>query len=70
MRVGNGLGKVDMGPMVSSKERDRYESLLKHAKDQGAEPIVGGGRPSEFNRGWFVDPTILTGCNFFFYWFC
>ena len=63
VRVGNGLGKVDMGPMVSSKERDRYESLLKHAKDQGAEPIVGGGRPSEFNRGWFVDPTILTGCN-------
>lgn len=63
VRVGNGLEKVDMGPTVSSKERDRYEALLKNAKDQGAEPIVGGGRPSAFNQEWFVEPTILTGCD-------
>ena len=41
-----------MGPMVSSKERDRYEKLIKNAKNQGAEPVSGGGRPSEFNRGY------------------
>lgn len=63
IRVGNGLDKVDMGPMVSSKERERYEKLLKNASNQGAEVLAGGGRPSEFNRGWFVEPTILSGCD-------
>ena len=63
VRVGNGLNKVDMGPMVSSKERARYETLITTAKNQGAQAVTGGGRPSEFNRGWFVEPTILAGCD-------
>jgi len=54
IRVGNGLDRVDMGPMVSSKERDRYEALMKNARDQGARAVTGGGRRGEFNRGWFV----------------
>ena len=63
IRIGNGLEKVDMGPMVSEKERTRYEAVLKKAQDQGAKALVGGGRPSEFNRGWFVEPTILVDCT-------
>ena len=31
IRVGNGLDKVDMGPIVSEKERDRYEKSSKHS---------------------------------------
>ena len=63
IRIGNGLEAVDMGPMVSSKERDRYETLLKKATDEGARPAAGGGRPSQFNRGWFVEPTVLVDCT-------
>lgn len=63
VRVGNGLDKVDMGPMVSMKERDRYEGLLKKAQDQGARVATGGGRPAGFNRGWFVEPTVLVDCT-------
>lgn len=63
LRIGNGLDSVDMGPLVSSKERDRYETLLAKAKDEGARAAVGGGRPSEFNRGWFVDATVLVDCT-------
>ena len=63
IRIGNGLDKVDMGPLVSSKERDRYESLLSNASNQGANAIVGGGRPAEFNQGWFVEATVLIDCN-------
>jgi betaine-aldehyde dehydrogenase len=63
IRIGNGLNKVDMGPLVSSKERDRYESLLSNASNQGANAIVGGGRPAEFNQGWFVEATVLIDCN-------
>tara|TARA_B100000929_G_scaffold252415_1_gene212814 strand:- start:173 stop:1687 length:1515 start_codon:yes stop_codon:yes gene_type:complete len=63
VRVGNGLDKVDMGPIVSSKERDRYEAVLHKAIDEGAEAAIGGGRLSEFNKGWFVEPTVLVDCN-------
>lgn len=63
VRVGNGLDQVDMGPIVSQKERDRYEAVLKRATDEGAEAVIGGGRPADFNRGWFVEPTVLVGCN-------
>lgn len=61
LRIGNGLGKVDMGPMVSERERDRYERILARAIQQGATVACGGGRPAGLNRGWFTDATVLTG---------
>jgi betaine-aldehyde dehydrogenase len=61
LRIGNGLGKVDMGPMVSERERDRYERILGRAIQQGAKVACGGGRPAGLNRGWFTDATVLTG---------
>ncbi len=60
LRIGNGLGKVDMGPMVTEKERTRYEGVLARAIEQGAKVACGGGRPAGFNKGWFVEPTVLT----------
>ncbi|HKJ51191.1 MAG TPA: aldehyde dehydrogenase family protein, partial [Gammaproteobacteria bacterium] len=63
IRVGNGLDKVEMGPLVAEKERSRYEGVLARAREQGAEVTLGGGRPPGQDRGWFVEPTILTGCN-------
>jgi acyl-CoA reductase-like NAD-dependent aldehyde dehydrogenase len=61
LRIGNGLDKVDMGPMVSSRERDRYEAILAKAIKQGAKVACGGGRPKGLNHGWFADATVLTG---------
>ncbi len=63
LRIGNGMDKVDMGPLVSSKERDRYEALMTNAQNEGARAAIGGGRPAEFNRGWFVDATVLVDCT-------
>ncbi|MFT7533874.1 MAG: acyl-CoA reductase-like NAD-dependent aldehyde dehydrogenase [Gammaproteobacteria bacterium] len=63
LRVGNGLGKVDMGPMVSDKERTRYEKILDDAQSEGAEAAIGGGRPTSLNLGWYVDPTVLINCT-------
>lgn len=61
LRIGNGLDKVDMGPMVSARERDRYEAILAKAIKQGAKVACGGGRPQGLNHGWFADATVLTG---------
>ncbi|MEM7292671.1 MAG: aldehyde dehydrogenase family protein [Pseudomonadota bacterium] len=63
IRIGNGLEKVEMGPMVAEKERIRYENVLMNARDQGATVKFGGGRPNGFDTGWFVEPTILTDCT-------
>jgi acyl-CoA reductase-like NAD-dependent aldehyde dehydrogenase len=64
IRIGNGLDKVEMGPMVAEKERTRYEAVLARAQQQGAQLVHGGGRPPGLeDRGWFVEPTILAGCN-------
>jgi betaine-aldehyde dehydrogenase len=59
LRVGNGLDRVDMGPMASASQRDRYETILKRAGADGSKVATGGGRPAGLSRGWFVEPTVL-----------
>ncbi len=61
LRIGNGLDKIDVGPMVSAKERDRFEAILQRALDQGAKVACGGNRPESMKAGWFFEPTVLTG---------
>ena len=60
LRVGNGLDDVDMGPMATRRQRERFEAMIATARKQGAKVQTGGGRPAELNRGWFVEPTVLT----------
>ncbi len=60
LRIGNGLDKVDVGPMVSSRERGRFEAILQRAIEQGAKVACGGRRPASMDRGWFFEPTVLT----------
>ncbi|AZO07964.1 aldehyde dehydrogenase [Mesorhizobium sp. M3A.F.Ca.ET.080.04.2.1] len=60
LRVGNGFDQVDIGPMATRKQRDRFEAMIAHARQQGARVKTGGGRPAHMNQGWFVEPTVLT----------
>lgn len=48
------------GPLVSSDHRDRVEGMVQQAVTDGATAVVGGGRPSGLDTGWFVEPTLLT----------
>jgi acyl-CoA reductase-like NAD-dependent aldehyde dehydrogenase len=59
LRVGNGLERVDMGPMASQRERERYERIVASAIGQGARVLAGARRPAHLARGWFVEPTVL-----------
>ncbi|MDH5411442.1 MAG: aldehyde dehydrogenase family protein [Alphaproteobacteria bacterium] len=60
LRIGNGLDKVDIGPMVTEKERTRFEAVMARAQEQGAKVACGGKRPAGFNKGWYYEPTVLT----------
>lgn len=59
IRVGNGLERVDMGPLASKREFTRYLRLLDQATALGARVVAGGGRPRHLTKGWFVNPTVL-----------
>src|SRR5438552_2938734 len=62
LKPGNGLEKDSrMGPMHSETQRAEVEAQVKDAVDRGAKVVFGGGRPkgSEYEKGWFIEPTIL-----------
>jgi acyl-CoA reductase-like NAD-dependent aldehyde dehydrogenase len=59
IRVGNGLERVDMGPLASQRELTRYSKILEQAKHSGAKVLTGGGRPAHLAKGWFAEPTVL-----------
>jgi len=63
LRIGNGLDRVDLGPMVSSHERERFEVVLAGAVDEGAKIVTGGHRPDSLEKGWFMQPTVLSGVS-------
>ena len=63
LRIGNGLHEVDMGPMATRRQRERFEALIANARKQGAKVSTGGGRPANLNKGWYVEPTVLTGAT-------
>jgi betaine-aldehyde dehydrogenase len=59
VRIGNGLGRVDMGPMASKKELNRYLRVMELARSERSRVLAGGGRPAAQPKGWFVDATVL-----------
>ena len=50
---------TDVGPMASSRHRDRVERYIKAGVSAGARVTTGGGRPKNLDRGWYVDPTVF-----------
>jgi aldehyde dehydrogenase (NAD+) len=52
--------QTTMGPVVSQVQFDRVQRLIESGVSEGATLVCGGpGRPSEFNRGYYVRPTIF-----------
>jgi aldehyde dehydrogenase (NAD+) len=49
------------GPLINARQRDRVEGYIRSARDEGATIVVGGGRPADQTRGFFVEPTLITG---------
>ena len=49
------------GPLINARQRDRVESYIAMARDEGGEIVVGGGRPAGHDKGFFIDPTLIVG---------
>lgn len=55
--------KSEMGPLINAEARDRVLGMVDDAVSDGAELACGGGRPPGLDRGFFVEPTVLTGVD-------
>ena len=59
--VGDPLNTAtDIGPVVSSRQRERVLDYIETGKISGAKLVAGGGVPRDQPRGWFVSPTVFT----------
>ena len=63
LRVGPGLApETTLGPLVSAEQLRRVTGYLEAGVRDGADAVVGGGRPTGVDpAGFFVEPTVLTG---------
>jgi betaine-aldehyde dehydrogenase len=50
--------ETKMGPLVSKEQYDRVSSYLQVGKTE-AKVAIGGGRPKQFGKGYYVEPTIF-----------
>ncbi|QGG56451.1 MULTISPECIES: NAD-dependent succinate-semialdehyde dehydrogenase [unclassified Paenibacillus] len=62
-RVTLGWGRepqAGMGPMISAGHRSRVQELIASAVAEGATVAAGGGIPSGIDKGYYLEPTIIT----------
>jgi len=64
LTVGDPLDKAtDIGPLVSSRQRDRVLNYIDIGKSEGAKLVAGGSVPADQPRGWFVAPTVFANVD-------
>ena len=60
LKIGNGMDSdVQLGPLTTSKRLSEIEELVETTKKEGAKILLGGKRPSGFNKGYFYEPTVF-----------
>jgi aldehyde dehydrogenase (NAD+) len=51
------------GPLISDRQRTRVERYIRLAEEEGGSIVVGGGRPPDRPKGFFVEPTLVVGLS-------
>jgi aldehyde dehydrogenase (NAD+) len=51
------------GPVISAAQRDRIESYLRSARDDGGTFACGGGRVAGRGDGYWIEPTVIAGLD-------
>lgn len=60
LKVGRGLDEgVQVGPLANARGRDTVQRMTEDAIAKGAELLAGGRAPSDQNKGFFFEPTVL-----------
>ena len=60
LKIGNGMRKdTILGPLTTKKRLEEIENLVDITKKEGAKVLMGGKRPSGFNKGYYYEPTVF-----------
>ncbi|MGZ2506865.1 betaine-aldehyde dehydrogenase [Rhizobium beringeri] len=61
IKIGNGLDEgVLLGPLVSRRQHEQVVAAIEKAQQAGATVACGGVRPEGFDKGYYLQPTVLT----------
>lgn len=52
---------VFMGPLISATQRERVQGFVERARAAGGKVLIGGGIPTGMDRGYYFEPTVITG---------
>jgi aldehyde dehydrogenase (NAD+) len=58
IKLGEGMNNPDMGPLVSAEHLERVLGYIDIGRQEGANMLTGG-KAEEFERGYFVSPTVF-----------
>jgi aldehyde dehydrogenase (NAD+) len=51
---------TQMGPLAMGRQLKRVQGYIAKGKEEGANLVLGGGRPRGLDRGYFVEPTVFS----------
>jgi betaine-aldehyde dehydrogenase len=64
LRLGPGVEPTtDIGPLIGDRYRAKVEAHVEESRARGAAILTGGRRPAHLERGFFYEPTVLTGVD-------
>ncbi|MDX1377709.1 MAG: aldehyde dehydrogenase family protein [Anaerolineales bacterium] len=64
LKLGPGLdASTDVGPMIGDSYRAKTEAHIEDARSHGAQVLTGGQRPKDLAKGWYYEPTVLSGVD-------
>ena len=69
IRLGQGIDDPEMGPLISSAQRDTVQTYIRTGVEEGVRVAAGGGRPSGSNLpsgGFYLQPTLLDDADISF----
>jgi len=62
LKLGHGLDESSqMGPLINQRRVDAMEAIIADAAKRGGKIETGGGRPKGQNKGFFFEPTVISG---------
>lgn len=60
LKIGRGLDEgTQVGPMANRRGLDNIRRMTDDAVARGAELLAGGKPPAGFNKGYYIEPTVL-----------
>jgi len=64
LKVGSGFEEgVNVGPLITKKQRDSIVELLEKTKKEKGEILTGGQIPSHLSKGYFIQPAVVGGLD-------